>query len=520
MKSEFEIAITQLSSDRNLAPNIIIDAIEKALASAYKRNFNSMQNVVAKLDPHTGQATIYVQKLVVEEVEDEETQLALAEARKTKATAQIGDVLEFEMTPKNFGRIAAQTAKQVIMSKIRDAERDSVYLEYQDRAGEIINGIVRNIDARTHAITISLGKAEAILDPAEQIPGEHYRFNQRLRVYLMEVERGTGHSPQITVSRTHKGLLRRLLEMEVPEIYNGVVEIKSVAREPGSRSKVAVAAIQPNIDPVGSCVGPRGVRIQNIVNELNGEKIDVVAWSSDMSVYISNSLSPAKVTAVYMNEAEKTAKVVVPDKSLSLAIGKEGQNARLAAKLTGWRIDIRSETEAADDQERLAAEAAAAAAQAQEQQAAREAAARLLAEATASLDEEEGLKEPQEELAEPTTAVEDESLSQEPLVEWPEPEPEAAVEEITEPIDEETTILAAVEPEPVPEAPTSKTLEEEVIEEPSEDEEGEHKENKPARKDKSKQRILVYDERLGRVVSKKRRKPGRSGGWSYDEDEE
>ncbi|MHB9034363.1 MAG: transcription termination factor NusA [Anaerolineae bacterium] len=514
MKSEFEIAITQLSSDRNLAPGIIIDAIEKALASAYKRNFNGEQNVVVKLDPHTGQATVLVQKLVVEEVEDPETQLSLPEARQTKATAQIGDVIEFEMTPKNFGRIAAQTAKQVIMSRIRDAERDSVYLEYQDRAGEIVNGIVRNIDAHTRAVTVSLGKAEAILEPAEQIPGEHYRFNQRLRVYLMEVERGSGHGPQITVSRNHKGLLRRLLEMEVPEIYNGAVEIKSIAREPGSRSKVAVAAMQPNVDPVGSCVGPRGVRIQNIVNELNGEKIDVVAWSPDMAVYISNSLSPAKVSAVYMNEPEKTAKVVVPDKSLSLAIGKEGQNARLAAKLTGWRIDIRSETEAAADQERLEAEAAAAAAVMQEQQAAREAAAQLLAEATAGLEDEEETQETPvvevDEQAETAPEPEaEEAEEQEPAAEEYAPEPEAEEPEAVENI------------EAAPEVESETPTETEVFEEPAEEEEeGALKEGKPIRKDKSKQRRLVFDERLGRVVAKKIRKPGRTSGWSYDEEDE
>lgn len=515
MKSEFEIAITQLSSDRNLAPSIIIDAIEKALASAYKRNFNSDQNVAAKLDPHTGQATIFVQKLVVEQVEDEETQISLSEARQTKPTVQLGDVLEFEITPKNFGRIAAQTAKQVIMSKIRDAERDSVFLEYQDRAGEIVNGIVRNIDARTHAVTVSLGKAEAILDPAEQIPGEHYRFNQRIKVYLMEVERGTGRGPQITVSRAHKGLLRRLLEMEVPEIYNGAVEIKSIAREPGSRSKVAVAAIQPNIDPVGSCVGPRGVRVQNIVNELNGEKIDVVAWSPDMSVYISNALSPAKVSAVYLNEAEKSAQVIVPDKSLSLAIGKEGQNARLAAKLTGWRIDIRSETEAAADQERLAAEAAAAAALAQEQQAARAAAAALLAEANASLEAEEASETENpseiEEILEPQTSKEVPQQEAEPVDTTPVSETEILEIPAEEP---------PVQPEEERQAPAPATYDEDAEELTEEEDEDDRKEGKPARKDKSKQRRLVYDERLGRVVSKKRRKPGRSGGWSYDEDEE
>lgn len=521
MKSEFEIAITQLSSDRDLAPGIILDAIEKALASAYKRNFNSTQNVVVTIDPHTGQARVLVQRLVVELMEDEQTQISLDEARKTKPTAVVGDLIEFELTPKNFGRIAAQTAKQVIMQKIREAERDSVYLEYQDRAGEIVNGVVRNIDARTQNVTISLGKAEAMLDYVEQIPGEHYRFNQRLRVYVVEVERG-GHGPQITVSRTHKGLLRRLLEMEVPEIFNGVVEIKSIAREPGSRSKVAVAAMQPGIDPVGSCVGMRGVRIQNIVNELNGEKIDVVAWSSDMATFISSSLSPAKVTTVYMNEAEKTAKVIVPDRALSLAIGKEGQNARLAAKLTLYRIDIRSETEAAADQERLDADAALVAAQASELQSARQAAAQLLAEANASLAAEEG------------TAVSTVELPVEPQSEPISPEPSVvSVEEMTPdqpltlepdltgiplgdvlPTLAEPPLAAATTPAPVVE----QVFEPEVLED--EDDESKPKDGgKPVRKDKSKQRTLVFDERLGRVVSKQRRKPGRSAGWEIEDEE-
>ncbi|NLV73184.1 MAG: transcription termination/antitermination protein NusA [Chloroflexi bacterium] len=516
MKSEFEIAITQLSSDRNLAPSIIIDAIEKALASAYKRNFDSEQNVIVKLDVHTGAATVLVQKLVVEEVTDPDTQLTPDEAAQFKANAKVGDVIDFEMTPKNFGRIAAQTAKQVIMSKIRDAERDSVYLEYQDRAGEIVTGIIRNIDTHTRMVTVSLGKAEALMDVSEQIPGEHYRFNQRLKVYLVEVERGTGQGPQITVSRTHKGLLRRLLEMEVPEIFNGAVEIKSIAREPGSRSKVAVTGLQPNIDPVGSCVGPRGVRIQNIVNELNGEKIDVVAWSADMGIYISNALSPAKVTTVYLNESEKTAKVVVPDRSLSLAIGKEGQNARLAAKLTGWRIDIRSETEAAEDQEQLEAEAAQAAALAQEAQAAREAAAALLAEANASLDEEEELEAATDELAlEDGIAGEAEELEQDveelyPLEPALTPADEAAemAEVVSEP--ELVTEPAVQEPEEV---------EEEEFSEIVEDDEQPRASQRGGKRDRSKSRTLVFDERLGRVISKKRRKPGRSSGWDYDDEE-
>jgi len=388
MKSEFEIAITQLCADRNVSPEVILEAIEDALVSAYKRNYGAEQNISVTVDRRTGQARVYVKKAVVPEVQDEQTQMTLAEARTYDPNAKLGDFVDIELKPRNFGRIAAQTAKQVIMQRIREAERDSVYLEYADRVGELANGVVRNIDSRSQAVTIGLGKAEALLPRSEQIPGEYYRFNQRLRVYLVEVER-SGHGPQIIASRAHKGLLRRLLELEVPEIYNGTVEIKAIAREAGSRSKVAVAALQPGVDPVGSCVGMRGVRIQNIVNELNGEKIDIVPWSEETEQFIANALSPAKVVSVHLDSENGTAKVVVPDNALSLAIGKEGQNARLAHKLTGWRIDIISETEAAEEAKRLQDEALEAAARAQEREEARRAAAALLAEAEVGLDEEE-----------------------------------------------------------------------------------------------------------------------------------
>ena len=365
MKSEFEIAITQLSSDRNLTPEIILEAIESALVSAYKRNYSASQAVSVTIHPRTGEARVFVKKTVVDSVEDEDDQISVEDAHQIDPNVELGELVDIEVKPRNFGRIAAQTAKQVITQRIREAERDSVYAEYADRVGELINGTVRNVDARSHNVVISMGKAEALLPRSEQIPGEHYRFGQRLRIYLVDTER-TGHGPQITVSRTHRDLLRRLLELEVPEIYNGTVEIKSIAREPGSRSKVAVSASQPGVDPVGSCVGMRGVRIQNIVNELNGEKIDVVAWSPDVRTFIANSLSPAKVFSVDLNDVDKTARVVVPDRSLSLAIGKEGQNARLAAKLTGWRIDIKNETEAETEAEQFAAEREEAARRAEE----------------------------------------------------------------------------------------------------------------------------------------------------------
>ena len=456
MKSEFEIAITQLSADRNLAPDVIIEAIEMALVSAYKRNYGPSQNVKVELDRRTGKARVYVKKQVVEEIEDERNEITPAEARLLDPAAALGDFVDVEVMPRDFGRIAAQTAKQVITQRIREAERDSVYAEYAERAEELVNGIVREVDVRTRTVGVSLGKAEAVLPRSEQIAREHYRVGQRIRVYIVSVER-TARGPQITVSRTHPDLLRRLLELEVPEIYNGTVEVKAIAREPGYRSKVAVAALQSGVDPVGSCVGMRGVRIQNIVNELAGEKIDVVEWSRDEQVFIANALSPAKVTEVYLNRDEKAAKVIVPDRALSLAIGKEGQNARLAAKLTGWRIDIKSESEAAEEAEQLAAEMEAAAERDRERQEARLAAAALLAEAEAAMLEEED----DEDLLEQETSaeapvempeiVDEHTLAEEP--EAPEAEAEAEDAEQAEELVEPEAELEALETE-TPEAET------------------------------------------------------------------
>jgi len=414
MKSEFEIAITQLAADRNLDPRVILEAIEMALVSAYKRNYGSSQNVSVTLDPRTGQAQVYVKKVVTEQVEDEGNEIALDEAHLIDASAKVGDFVDVEVKPRNFGRIAAQTAKQVITQRIREAERDSVYVEYAEREGELVNGTIRNVDARSNNVVVSLGKAEAILPRSEQIPREHYRFGQRIRVYIVAVERSV-RGPQITVSRTHPDLLKRLLELEVPEIYSGTVEVKGIAREPGFRSKVAVAALQSGVDPVGSCVGMRGVRIQNIVNELVGEKIDVVEWNKDERVYIANALSPAKVIDVYLNPVEKNAKVIVPDRALSLAIGKEGQNARLAARLTGWRIDIKSEAEAEQEREQLALEMAEAEERSRESKEARLAAAALLAQAEALLEDGDGDEESEPEI----------ELEQESELEEFEPELEA-----------------------------------------------------------------------------------------------
>jgi N utilization substance protein A len=351
MKSEFLLAFNQICSERGLPPEVVLDALRTALVSAYRRNTNisSAQNVAVEIDPTTGQASIYVEKEAVEEVHNPDTEVAIEVATRIDPDAQLNDTVMVESTPKDFGRIAAQTAKQVILQRIREAEREALYEDYIGREGEIINGVVQS---RTpQHVSLNLGRTEAILPRKEQVPGENYTLHQRLRAYVVEVRR-SGRGPQIIVSRSHKNMLRRLLELEVPEIYNGAVEINAIAREAGARSKVAVSARQPGVDPVGSCVGMRGVRIQSIVNELGGEKIDVIEWDPDSSIFIAKALSPARVLAVHLEETlenGRTATVVVPDDQLSLAIGREGQNARLAAKLTGWRIDIKSVTEAARD---------------------------------------------------------------------------------------------------------------------------------------------------------------------------
>ncbi len=341
-------AINQVSHDRQLPKEVVLEAVEAALVSAYRRRSGSTQGITARIDPETGAARIFTDFLVVEQVADDKREIALVAARLENPDVDVGDTFPVETTPDDFGRIAAQTARQVILQRIREAERDSLFHAYSDRAGEIINGTVQSIDSQQ--VTLSLGKVEAVLPRSEQMPTERYSIGQRLRAYVSEVQK-TPRGPLIIVSRTHRNMLRRLLELEVPEIYNGTVEIKAIAREAGYRSKVAVVAIQEGVDPVGSCVGMRGVRIQSIVNELNGEKIDVVAWSPDAATLIANGLSPAKVLNVILEEngGDKTAIVVVPDRQLSLAIGKEGQNARLAAKLTSWRIDIKSITEAATE---------------------------------------------------------------------------------------------------------------------------------------------------------------------------
>ncbi|HEX2916489.1 MAG TPA: transcription termination factor NusA [Chloroflexia bacterium] len=334
--------MTQIAADRGLSREIVLEVLENALRAAYRRSHPAAANQNVRIDMSGEDLRVLVQRTVVEEVEDETTEIGLEEARRLNPKLKLGDVYEVDNTPKDFGRIAAQTTKQVLLQGFRERERDHIFEQFTDREGDIVNGTIQRIDSK--GITVELEpRAEALMPPSEQVPSERYRVGLKIKVYLLEVQK-SHRGPQLIVSRTHRNLLRRLFEIEVPEIYTGAVEIKSIAREPGLRSKVAVAARQEGVDPVGSCVGMRGVRIQNIVNELYGEKIDVLPWDADMAKYIANALSPAQVVKVELDENEKSALVLVPQNQLSLAIGKEGQNARLAAKLTGWRIDIKPVT--------------------------------------------------------------------------------------------------------------------------------------------------------------------------------
>jgi N utilization substance protein A len=351
MRSELVLAINQLCAERKLSPEVVMEAVEASLISAYRRNFGAAANIEVRMNPDTGDVRVYAAKEVVDAVVDLKLQIALDEARQIEPEIQLGETVLVESTPRDFGRIAAQTAKQVILQRIREAERDALYSTFADSAGEIAHGTIQSLDYHSGDAIVNIEGAEALLPTREQVPNERYRRGMRLRAYVMDVKRGS-RGPQITLSRRSPALLRRLLELEVPEIFSGSVEIKAIAREAGSRSKVAVHATQDGVDPVGSCVGVRGGRIQNVVNELGGEKIDVVQWDPEIGAFIANSLSPAKVMNVILEDASetgKTATVIVPDRQLSLAIGKEGQNARLAAKLTGWRIDIKSATEAAEE---------------------------------------------------------------------------------------------------------------------------------------------------------------------------
>ena len=545
MRNEFMLAINQVCAERQLAKEVVLEAVEAALVTAYRRNFGAGGNITARIDPETGAAHVYTGKIVSETVEDPKTEISLQEARALAPDAELGQIVLIESTPKEFGRIAAQTAKQVILQRIREAERDALYGIYAEQEGELVNGTVQSIDSQV--VIVNLGKAEGTLPRSEQIPGERYRLNQRLRAYVMEVEKSS-RGPRIILSRNHRNMLRRLMELEVPEIFNGSVEIKAIAREPGARSKVAVVALRPGVDAVGSCVGMRGARIQGIVSELNGEKIDIVEWNADESVFIANALSPAQVVNVHLAqdlEGGKTATVIVPDKQLSLAIGKEGQNARLAAKLTGWRIDIKSASEAAAEVFAIEEKEPEPArdpfeddllSRAEAILAARKAAA---AEEPAAEDIEAAEEALEEEPAAPVAESEEPALAAEAAADvQPADTAEAGVESEAE--TEETLEVAGVEatasqeeleeePEAeevgseAGEAPADIDVElelEEVAEEleqsfetwlyedeDEEDEAGPH--GKKKKKHRQKKQAMVFDEAAGRVVAKRKRKPSR-----------
>lgn len=340
---ELIVAMKELEEERGIKKDYLIESLEMALVTAYKKNFDSADNVKVVIDRETGETHVYSSKTVVEAAKDSCFEISLSDAQKLSKKYELGDVIDVEIVPKNFGRIAAQTAKQVVVQKIREAERDIIYTEFHDKKGEIVSGIIQK--AEGSALVIDLGKVEGIMPIKEQIPTETYRVNDKIRAYVVDVERGLKGNPQVIVSRSHPDFVRRLFEFEIPEIYEGLIEIKNIARDAGSRSKVAVYSTNENIDPVGSCVGQKGVRIQNIINELHGEKIDVIEWNEDPTVFIASALLPAQVLAVDVKDEEKFAQVIVPDDQLSLAIGKSGQNARLSAKLTNWKIDIKSESQ-------------------------------------------------------------------------------------------------------------------------------------------------------------------------------
>src|SRR5688500_8840303 len=348
-KNEFALAFNEVLEEKQLSKDIILGAIESAMVSAYRRavNASTAQHVEAKIDPDTGKVTVSAEKEVVEDVQEPKTEVLLEDARKVNPEAQLGDMVVVETPPSDVGRVAAQTARQVIQQRIREAERSNQMQYFERQVGEIVSGIVQATNAQATTLGLDM-KAEGVLPGNQRIPGERFKVHDRVRAVILEVKDGS-RGPQIVLSRAHRNFLRRLMENEVPEIYHGIVEVRAIAREPGQRAKVAVSATQPGVDSVGACVGVKGVRIQAIVKELHDEKIDIIEWSQDPVIYISKAISPARVSGVYLTEAEKTATVVVGEDQLSLAIGRDGQNARLAAKLTGWRIDIKSVVEAAGD---------------------------------------------------------------------------------------------------------------------------------------------------------------------------
>jgi N utilization substance protein A len=458
MKSDFLVAITQLAAEKNLPKDLVLKSVEAALVSAYKKDTDmAEQDVAVKISPGSGDVKVFLRKLVVEEVNNPEKEILLKEAKKIKSDVEVDDIVDIEIRPANAGRIAAQTAKQVVLQRLREAERDMAYEEYVDKEGQIILGVIQRVEPRQ--IIVELGKSEAVMPTGEQIRTERYRVGQRLKFYVLEVRR-TGKGPQIVVSRAHPNLLRCLFELEVPEILSGAVELKGIAREAGHRSKVAVWATQEGLDPVGSCVGLRGVRIQNIANELNGERIDIVQWDEDIETYIANALSPAQVSNVNVKQSQMTATVVVPDNQLSLAIGKEGQNVRLAAKLVGWKIDIKSiSIAAAEEEERKLAKEAEPEVEAEVEEIVSEEAEKVgpVAEVAPEPEVEAVVEqevEPESEVVEPVAEVvaADEDLLTE-LMEMEALEKETAAEEEEEEEEEEEGVL--YEPEFTMEAPTN-----------------------------------------------------------------
>lgn len=355
MNEEFVGALKELVKEKGICEDLLFTTIQDAMVAAYKKNYananTNAQNVKVNIDRETGEIHVYSQKTVVDEVYDDITEISIEEAKEISPKSEVDDIISIEVTPKNFGRVAAQLAKQVVTQRIKEAERSIIYDEYKEKEFDIITGTILRKDKGI--VFVNLGKLEGIIGPNEQIPNEEYKFNEKLKLYIVEVKNGS-KGPQIHVSRTHPGLVKRLFELEVPEIFEGVVEIKSISREAGSRSKIAVHSNDEEVDPMGACVGPKGIRVQSIVNELKNEKIDIIKWSKNPEEFIANSLSPAKVLSVDVDEETKSAKVVVEDNQLSLAIGKEGQNVRLAAKLTNWKIDIKSKSqkEAQDEEDR------------------------------------------------------------------------------------------------------------------------------------------------------------------------
>jgi len=359
MQADFVQALRDIGREKDIPLQTLSEIIEAALVSAYKKHHGATCEIHVEIDWEDGTAMVFTRKQVVEHVENPHLEMSLAAARRLDPTVREGEYLDIEVSPAEFGRIAAQTAKQVVAQRIREAERDIIYSEFQSRDGDVVTGVVQRREGRTGTVFIDLGKVEAILPPSEQSHLDSYRFGERIKIYILEVKRTT-KTPRVLVSRSHPGLLRRLFDLEVPELQEGVVEIKAQAREAGARSKVAVWSRQENVDPVGACVGHRGSRVQAVVDELRGEKVDIVRWSDEPTKYVASALSPAKVSRVTIDETTRSAMVIAPDNQLSLAIGREGQNVRLAARLTGWRIDIRSEAQIAQMEAAAQAQAAAA----------------------------------------------------------------------------------------------------------------------------------------------------------------